>query len=515
MSPHELSDEEKSRLLRSLSCSPKTRRRGDPSEAARAFVKFDKDQLHTANVTASSPCIDDIDGFVNVPLDTPTIEHPPSGSIEDPAAIRRNTTATASKPGVLRSLLKRANSAPKKLTITKLSKDNTTSTPASPSAPPPLPPLNSPTSVTCCHPFVDKLKTMADKQLNKVTHKRSIKRVNLDADNKIVLEEKQRILKLRESPKADRREFASYVEKRDSDEIMEILELDESPSEVRKRRFNAAAVVRPITKKIIHADGIVPLTDDVPDVLTAVAEEVVALPPSKPETNIHLIEDDGKEPTIAELLEEEFKNDPPTIVEAKSEPPKKSPRRQKDHIYEDIENPDDKIGAVEAIITQRVQEEQRVAAKSAGEYDLHENVQEKTILAETHDDDIDTKEATNERTTSATDSLLNATVESLQKDDEDLQLSRLSAVTEVSEYSNPDASDEKPQIDVDQTKVTSIVKQPEIKSVLKSRESSLGPDKRVTFSPSTEEREEESATKEDVSLPDHITHVDKRWSNMR
>lgn len=500
MSPHELTEEEKSRLLRSLSCSPKTRRRSEPPQATRTFDKVDQIQLSTAIVTQSTP-IDDIDGFVNVPLDTPSIEQPP-GAIEDQSSIHRNTTATASKPGVLRSFLKRANSAPKKLTIPKLSKENKTTTPASSS--PPLPPLNSPNSITCCHPFVDKLKTMADKQLNKVTHKRSIKRVNLDADSKIVLEEKQKILKLRESPKADRREFASYVEKRDSDEIMEILELDESPSEVRKRRLNAASV-RPVTPILNAAAITADLCDDI-----IVPDEIITLPPLKTETNITLIEDDGKEPTIAELLEEEFKNDPPTIIEAKTEPPRKAPRRQKDHIYEDIENPDDKIAPVEPI-----EEQIKITEKSPVENDpqntieiVHEETKSKTI-------DLEASEAA-ESTSAATDSLLAATIESLTNDDIEQQLSRLSAVTEVSEYSSAGSPDDKQQTDADKGgAVASIVKQPEIKSVLKSRESSLGPDKRVTFSPSTEEREEEAATKEDVHLPDHIKYVDNRWSNMR
>lgn len=482
LSPHELTDEEKARLLRSFSCPPKERREIDSSvEAARPFEQLEK--------TVSTTFTDDGFEFVNVPLDSPAIDN-------DKAAEDHKTTVqpvnqpsprriTASKPGVLRSFLKRANSAPKKLTISK----------PKPTEEPIYSPLNSPTQVTCCHPFVDKLKTMADKQLNKVSHKRSIKRVNLDNDNKIVLREEQKILKLRESPKAERRELAQYVEKRDSDEIMEIIELDESPSEVRKRREHAAEV-RIRSSSVLESD------------------EIPELP--KPEKDIKLIEDDGNEPTIAELLEEEFKNDPPQVVaetvvlETKSEPPQKAPRKPKDHIYEDIENPDDKVTVtIVESVTVKTETITTVTDAPSVEEPKDEN-QDESSSTEEH-------KAINEEEFKAailTASLApHPSMDSESSGEGDEQLARLSAVTEESEQSSVEILDEKPAKKEElPPSEKPVEKEPEIKSALKSRESSLGPDKRVTFSASTEDREE--SMKEDVTLPDHIV-IGKRWSNMR
>lgn len=321
---------------------------------------------------------------------------------------------------------------------------------------------------------------MADKQLNKVTHKRSIKRVNLENGERIVLEEPQPILKLRESPKADRRALAAYVEKRDSDEIMEILALDESPSEVRKRRDRSL-------NRQEETDDV----NRVPEVMESV-EVKVAIVPTKP-TDIKLIEDDGKEPTIAELLEEEFKNDPPIKV----------PRKEKDHDYEDIENPDEKIVEVVTVVETKAETPEPIEVVEVVD-NIEDEIEENVVVEKS--DDITITEANEEESFTAVQIAITAA-----SPEADIEQPRLSAVTEVSEPSS-DVTEN------DQDKV------PEIKSSLKSRESSVGPDKRVTFSASTEEREiaaeverrefEDAMAKEDVHLPSFIA-VDKRWSNMR
>lgn len=498
-----MTEEEKTRLLRSLSCSPKTRRKGNSS------ASFDNETIQTSFVAVSPSIVDD---FVNVPLDTPTDEYHESRASATSSQDRRNTTVSSrSKPGFVKSLLKRANSAPKKLTILRRKNPSSAAAQTQPPTYKQQEALASPTHVTCCHPFVDKLKTMADKQLNKVTHKRSIKRVDLENGDEIVLEERQPILELRESPKADRRVLASYVEKRDSDEIMEILELDESPSEVRKRR-----------EQSLNRQQETDEVDDVPRVV----------PPPKLTADLKLIEDDGKEPSIAELLEEEFKNDPP----------QKASRREKDHVYEDIENPDEKVtNKTETGETKVKSEEQPVETEE--EAKKFRIAAEVSVVDENEDDDVNLNEkneaiveeipfvkiavgeqpATELTTIAEQISLASASViplltATLAKDE--TEFSCLSAVTEVSEPSSESAL----EASIVGSAADADEKSPEFKSSFKSREASLGPDKRVTFSASTEEREaaieaelrerEDATAKEDVCLPSHIA-INSRWSNMR
>lgn len=164
---------------------------------------------------------------------------------------------------------------------------------------PPTKPDNSLSDVKkpkFCHPIVDKLKLLAERHL-----KRKSKPNTMD--------EKQEILKLRESPKAGGREIGAYIERHESDDFVEIVNLEESPSETRR--------IRELEKlKVPKADEIIELPK--------VKEEDLAMSSQD--------EKDFVEPTVAELLEEEMKNDVP---------PKKSARRQKEHVYEDIDENDD------------------------------------------------------------------------------------------------------------------------------------------------------------------------------
>lgn len=469
-------------MFRSLSCSPRARRKiGDPSDKVRVFTKFDNGTISNGSSKQIAT------KFESIPCDSPIEE-----VVELKVTLDESTTSSPAKvpvvpkPGVLRSILKRAHSAPKKIQISKRKESVDRA----------QQPLNSPTHVSCCHPFVDKIKTMADKQLHKVTHKRSIKRTNLDNDNKIVLQEEQKILKLKESPRAERREFASYVEKRDSDEIMEIIELDESPSEVRKRR-DEAIEKRSRNSSIVVPDEII----EIEDIVHAVEKRAKIQP--VPEPVFDLADDEDKEPTIAELLEEEFKN----------EIPRKAPRRQKEHVYEDIDNPDDiaaakalaeQIDPVEPVIPSVVH---TVKVDDTQIADIVATVIESLDAIEEPITIVESKPPTGLAPISST--------ESTSSEEADDKVARLSAVTEESDQLGSEILLEQQSaaaaVEIDGE--APIEKEPEIKSVLKGRESSLGPDKRVTFSASTEEREEES-TKEDVSLPDHIT-VDRRWSKMR
>lgn len=83
---------------------------------------------------------------------------------------------------------------------------------------------------------LERIKRMADNHFKKV--KSSIPKMPFKK-GEIVLNEELTIRKLKESPKAERREITSYVFKhQDSDDTIEIVQLEESPMENRRRKEN-------------------------------------------------------------------------------------------------------------------------------------------------------------------------------------------------------------------------------------------------------------------------------------
>lgn len=346
-----------------------------------------------------------------------------------------------SKRSVFKSLLKRTHSAPKKIDVTVRPKSPTTPKLVQGE-------LSPPVHVSCCHPFVDKIKTLADKQLhkNKVPKKPKIRTVAVENEqSKIVLAETTRIIRLKESPKADRKNVAAYMEKGDSDDIVEIIELDESPSESRKRREENRRAEEHAKKFVVPAN----VTQSV-DI----------------------------EPTIDELLEEEFKNDPP----------KKSTRRSKEHIYEDIQPVDDLPApavSIQSIVVQKPPEQNAA---------LHEiAVEQRVIVAE-------------ELTEVPGASGLQEKEPSLPRPDEIIQISIEEA---------PDAEVvETAAVDENGNNVHDA--RPKLEAM---RDATLGAaEKKVKFSQSTEEYQEKIAAergpeKEDVELPEHL--IKSKWSHMR
>lgn len=93
---------------------------------------------------------------------------------------------------------------------------------------------------------LQKIKKMADQQFKKVKSSRPfIKKIPVSKDE-IALHDDVKILKLKESPKSQHREIPAYVVKhQDSEDSVEIVELDESPMESRKRRDNEDHIVTP------------------------------------------------------------------------------------------------------------------------------------------------------------------------------------------------------------------------------------------------------------------------------
>lgn len=326
----------------------------------------------------------------------------------------------------------------------------------------------SPQKTKCCpYPFVEKLKTMADKQYHK--GKRNIKKITLRGDDaKIDLEEEhQKILRLKESPKAERKLFASYVVKQDSDDVLDIVELNESPSEVRRRREEE----NERDKRSI-----------------VVPDEIIELPSQ--ETQQQKDSDTVSiEPTINELLEEEFKTNPP----------RKMPRKQKDHVYEDIEGQDPLIrdfinhlslSTEDETISNELNAATSSTLRPIASIDLNEYVDDGTIVAGTIKSQY----------------LLApiSSIDSTSSDEENKK--RLSAILDESDQNSLDVLIEMIEPNIDDI---------HLKSNLKRETSPLASDKKVTFSPSTEDEPTDEPHREDVDLPEHLRVVDNRWSKMR
>lgn len=158
----------------------------------------------------------------------------------------------------------------------------------------------------CCSPLVHKIKTMADKHFHPHTLPKSspkIRRVELKSTDDLQLNEEQKILRLKQSPKASDREIPQYIERRDSDDVLEVLELDESPGCSR------------IFKETQHA----PLKS-----------------PENDETFVQEIDD------VKQLNVEEVDLDTSTkeivAINIEKVKPEKAPRKKKEHVYEDIED---------------------------------------------------------------------------------------------------------------------------------------------------------------------------------
>lgn len=344
------------------------------------------------------------------------------------------------KKSVFKSLLKRTHSAPKKIDVTVRPKSPTATQPGE---------LSPPAHVSCCHPFVDKIKTMADKQLhkNKVPKKPKIKTIAVNEEKKkIVLAETTRIIRLKESPKAERKNVAAYMEKRDSEDVVEIIELDESPSESRKRREENRRAAEEHAKTFVVPENVTESIDI--------------------------------EPTIDELLEEEFKNDPP----------KKSPRRTKEHVYEDIQPVDDVPApavTVQSILVQKSPEQNAA---------LHDTTVEEVAAV-------------------------------VEEPKEVAEVQKKESPPEQKESSSPPEPDEIIQINIDKPEDVDVAEnennlnhesRPKLEAV---RDATLGAaEKKVKFSESTEEYQEKIAAergpeKEDVELPEHL--IKPKWSHMR
>lgn len=434
-----------------------------------------------------------------------------------------------SKRFAFRSLLKRTHSAPKKIQLTK----------NQPNIDPEQP--QSPTQVQCCHPIVEKLKTMADKHVHKSksaaapkkpsTKTTTIKTVPLPNEKKIVLAEQTRIIRLKGSPKAERKNVAAYLEKRDSDDIVEIMQLDESPSETRKRREE--------NRKLDEQD-------DSPDKKKEKENETKKAPTSDDNEKEFIVPQNltglNTEPTVEELLEEEFKNDPP----------KKAPRKVKEHIYEEIDQP----GAITSHRSAKLGKPANIFACAVLHSVLNKDEFKESLQRQNEIEDIEEAHLAKDQSADAaaaapetvTDtpvaatnqtseiSTISATNEEKPIPEEIIEIKATTAdeADETAAHRETDQTNEKDQPPQDAvTKVDDddgesrekAENADEASDSVSKLDSDLRKDvlvkeeKKVTFSQSTEEYQDKLAAekgpeKEDVELPANIK-VSKRWSNMR
>lgn len=312
----------------------------------------------------------------------------------------------------------------------------------------------------CCHPIVEKLKTMADKQYHK--GKTTIRKFTIKSDETIDLDEQQSILNLKESPRAERNKgFASYVVKhQDSDDVLEIVELDESPSEVRRRREQD------------HADRLASVL--IPD-------EIIELPTTSQTQQEENSDAVSIEPTINELLEEEYKNNPP----------KKSPRKSKEHVYEDIDDGDAADPLVVDFAAQLRREDESFARQML---ETSSNVLRPLDSVESAESE--TTVALDEPSAKATLAPISS-IDSNSSDDDRIR-NRLSALSE-----DPGS------VDITLEMVDNIDPESSNRKSNIKRDNSPGLEKKVTFSSSTE------AVESEAEHDGEEGHSEGRWSKMR
>ncbi|KAH8306923.1 hypothetical protein KR044_001197 [Drosophila immigrans] len=303
--------------------------------------------------------------------------------------------------------------------------------------------------------IMKKLKSLAERQKKRL----NIKRITLKKDDKIVLGEQQKIMKLKASPKSKRGEIPHFIEKQDSDDILELVEYDESPC--RKRNKEEDQEELPSTS----AASFVPQPD-----------EIIELPveqtktEASPASALEVTEPDAE---TVETVEETV------TVEAVSEsaelesPPKKTPRLRREHVYEEIgQGEPQPLMELDSLKKSLMRQDNLAAddieAAKPVPLDRMGSSEEDQVAA-----------AAAER---ANSSLLApiSSIDSTSSDDDRARLAQLSPVSEESEEPAEAA---------------------ELRPVLKKEASPAPSDKKVTFSHVEDEAEPH---REDIELPEEV-----------
>lgn len=155
---------------------------------------------------------------------------------------------------------------------------------------------------------LQRIKKMADQQFKKVKSSRPFVKKIPVAKDEIVLNDEVKILNLKESPKSQHREIPAYVVKhQDSEDSVEIVDLDESPMESRKRRDNEAHIVTP--------------------------DEIIDLPAAEAKAEAPVEAERKSEQRESTVESHEISMSGSSVHSQREETPKK-----REHVYEDIED---------------------------------------------------------------------------------------------------------------------------------------------------------------------------------
>ncbi|XP_033161528.1 trichohyalin isoform X4 [Drosophila mauritiana] len=305
--------------------------------------------------------------------------------------------------------------------------------------------------------IMKKLKSLAERQKKRL----NIKRITLKKDDKIVLGEQQKIMKLKASPKSDRGEIPHFIEKQDSDEILELVEYDESPC--RKRTKEELLEDQP------SGSGRVPEPD-----------EIIELPVVKTEIEAPKVE-------VTEPAEEKLDNKDEKESEAEEDPPKKTPRIRREHVYEEI----GQAGSQE-LVNQPILELESLKKSLTRQDNLA--IDEIEAAKAVPLDRMGSSEE--EQVTAGKPGALFAPISSIDSTSSDEDRARLAQLSPVTEE-----SDEPMDIS------------PDLRPSLKKEASPAPSDKKVTFSHVEDEAEPH---REDVELPEDVLEAATnaaKWKN--
>ncbi|XP_039486035.1 trichohyalin isoform X3 [Drosophila santomea] len=310
--------------------------------------------------------------------------------------------------------------------------------------------------------IMKKLKSLAERQKKRLNN---IKRITLKKDDKIVLGEQQKIMKLKASPKSDRGEIPHFIEKQDSDEILELVEYDESPC--RKRTKEELLEDQP------SGSGRVPEPD-----------EIIELPVVKAEAEAPTVE--VTEP-VEEKLDLKEEKESEAEAEAEEDPPKKTPRIRREHVYEEI----GQAGTLE-LVDQPILELESLKKSLTRQDNLA--IDEIEAAKAVPLDRMGSSEE--EQVTAGKPGALFAPISSIDSTSSDEDRARLAQLSPVTEE-----SDEPMDIS------------PDLRPSLKKEASPAPSDKKVTFSHVEDEAEPH---REDVELPEDVLEAATnaaKWKN--
>lgn len=314
-------------------------------------------------------------------------------------------------------------------------------------------PIYTPHQTSSCFPIMKKIKNFSDRQKKRL----NIKRITLRKDEKIVFDNEQvesepKIMKLKSSPKAERSEIPHFLEKQDSDDVLEIMQLDESPSR----------------KRLQH------------------------------------IEENG----LSEVDNAASINTEHLMAQENEDAPKKAPRLRREHVYEEIEQPDDLNAQLNNILELASVE---ALKKSLAKQDNCINIE---IEAANKNIPLDRMGSSEEEPLQAETSNRNllAPLSSIDSasSEEDRTRPQLSPVAEESDAASMECQpiDQVPVIQQEES-----VEQ--LKPSIKKEASPAPSDKKVTFSHVEDEAEPH---REDIELPAEVLEAaaaSQKWKNLR